>query len=227
MVALQQASLGFETKLWNAADLLRSNLDPAEYKHVVLGLLFLKYISDAFEERRAYLRDSVANPASEYYVKDPKARAEELEILLEDQDEYTAENVFWVPREARWETIQAAAKRPEIGKVVDDAMEAIEKANPRLRGVLPMIYARPALDQQSLGKLIDLFSGIGLGTAARTCWDVCTNTSCLASPVRRAKVAASSTRRRVWSGCWWRCWSPTRAGCSIPAADRGECLYSR
>jgi type I restriction enzyme M protein len=167
----RDASLGFESKLWDAADLLRSSMDPAEYKHVVLGLLFLKYISDAFEERRAQLRDAVADPASEYYVEDEEEREQELEILLEDRDEYAGANVFWVPVEARWEHVRAAAKRPEIGRVVDDAMEAIAKANPRVRGVLPMIYGRPALDKQSLGKLIDLVSGIGLGTSAHRAKD--------------------------------------------------------
>ena len=155
--------LGFEPKLWDAADYLRSNMDPAEYKHVVLGLLFLKYISDAFEERRDDLREAVADPDSEYYVADPAAREAELEVLLEDQDEYTAENVFWVPGDARWSHIKANARRPEIGNIVDDAMEAIETENPRLKGALPTIYARPQLDKQVLGKLIDLFSDLGLG----------------------------------------------------------------
>lgn len=155
-------SLGFENKLWDAADLLRSNMDPSEYKHVVLGLIFLKYISDAFEERREALRQAVAEPDSEYYVDDPDERKAELDILLEERDEYTAANVFWVPKEARWAEIRAAAKRPEIGKVVDDAMEAIEKANSRLRAVLPIIYARPALDKHVLGRIIDLISGIEL-----------------------------------------------------------------
>ena len=155
--------LGFESKLWDAADYLRSNMDPAEYKHVVLGLLFLKYISDAFEERREDLRQAVADPESEYYVADASAREAEREALLEDKDEYTGENVFWVPPTARWEYIKAKAPQPDIGKVVDDAMEAIEKENPRLKGALPTIYAKPDLDKQILGKLINLFSDIGLG----------------------------------------------------------------
>ena len=158
------ASLGFETKLWDAADLLRSNMDPAEYKHVVLGLLFLKYISDVFEERRTRLAKLVREPASEYYVDDPNARQEEEEVLLEDRDEYTAENVFWVPAEARWSNIQANAQQPIIGKTLDDAMQAIESENTTLKGVLPQIYALPSLDRDSLGKLIDLVSTIGLGS---------------------------------------------------------------
>lgn len=159
-------SLGFETKLWEAADLLRNNMDPAEYKHVVLGLLFLKYIEDAFEERREALAAAVADPDSEYYVEDAHDRADELEELLEDRDEYTAENVFWVPAPARWSNIQAQAKQPTIGKVIDDAMDAIERENQALKGVLPKVYALPNLDKHNLGKLIDLVSGIGLGTKA-------------------------------------------------------------
>ncbi len=136
--------LGFEATLWQAADKLRGNLDSAEYKHVVLGLIFLKYISDAFEERRLALADE---PGA-----DP-----------EDRDEYIAVNVFWVPPEARWETLQAEAKQPTIGKALDDAMTAIERDNPRLRGVLPKNYGREALDKRRLGELIDLIGTIGLG----------------------------------------------------------------
>jgi len=116
------ANIGFEAKLWLAADKLRNNMDAAEYKHVVLGLIFIKYISDAFEEMRAKL---IAGKG-EYEGSDP-----------EDADEYRAENVFWVPKEARWSHLMAAAKQPTIGKVVDDAMVALERDNPRLKGVLP------------------------------------------------------------------------------------------
>jgi type I restriction enzyme M protein len=138
------ANLGFEQKLWAAADKLRGHMDAAEYKHVVLGLIFLKYISDAFQERYEALKaDKLADP--------------------EDRDEYTAENVFWVPKEARWSHIQSKAKQATIGKVIDDAMVAIEKENASLKGVLPKDYARPALDKQRLGELIDLVGTIGLG----------------------------------------------------------------
>lgn len=142
------ANVGFEAKLWAAADKLRNNMDAAEYKHVVLGLIFLKYISDSFEEMHAKLVAGVG----EYDGAD-----------AEDPDEYKAENVFWVPREARWQALQAAARQPEIGKKVDDAMVAIEQDNPRLKGVLPKDYARPGLDKQRLGELIDLIGTIGLG----------------------------------------------------------------
>jgi type I restriction enzyme M protein len=138
--------LGFEATLWQAADKLRNNMDAAEYKHVVLGLIFLKYISDAFEERRAQLLAEVDQGA------DP-----------EHPDEYRAENIFWVPKEARWAHLQAQARQSGIGKLVDDAMVAIERDNPSLKGVLPKEYARPGLDKQRLGELIDLIGTIGLG----------------------------------------------------------------
>ncbi|MCG2794570.1 MAG: type I restriction-modification system subunit M [Actinomycetia bacterium] len=149
------ATLGFEAKMWEAADKLRSNMDAAEYKHVVLGLIFLKYISDAFEEHHAKLvaeTDQGADP--------------------EDPDEYQAFNIFWVPKEARWEFLQAKAKQPTIGKMVDDAMDAIERDNRNLKGVLPKNYARPALDKQRLGELIDLIGTIGLGDAENRSKDI-------------------------------------------------------
>ncbi len=141
------ANLGFEAKLWLAADKLRNNMDAAEYKHVVLGLIFLKYISDRFEEHRALL----ASNHPDYAGANP-----------EDPDEYQAENVFWVPTEARWSHLQANAKQPGIGKTVDEAMVAIERDNPRLKGVLPKDYARPGLDKHRLGELIDLIGTIEL-----------------------------------------------------------------
>jgi len=140
------ANLGFESEFWRAADALRSNMDAAEYKHVVLGLIFLKYISDAFEEQRAKLEADRAQGA------DP-----------EDPDEYRAVNIFWGPKEARWSYLKANAKQPTIGKVIDDAMLAIERDNPSLKGVLPKDYAHPRLDKQRLGQLIDLVGNIGLG----------------------------------------------------------------
>ena len=149
------ATLGFEATLWAAADKLRNNMDAAEYKHVVLGLIFLKYISDAFEERHAQLLKEVDQGA------DP-----------EDPDEYRADNIFWVPKEARWSFLQANAKQPTIGKLVDDAMVAIERDNRSLKGVLPKDYARPALDKQRLGDVIDLIANIGLGDAENRSRDI-------------------------------------------------------
>jgi type I restriction enzyme M protein len=151
--------LGFESTLWQAADKLRNNMDAAEYKHVVLGLIFLKYISDAFEEHHAWLLQQAATPGSDWFVGDPARRAE----VAEDRDEYLGENIFWVPKEARWSVLQASAKQPAIGQLIDDAMTAIERDNPSLKGVLPKEYARPSLDKQRLGELIDLIGGIGLG----------------------------------------------------------------
>jgi len=153
------ANLGFEQKLWQAADKLRNNMDAAEYKHVVLGLIFLKYISDAFEERHSHLQRETQNPESDLYVKEPEARYG----IVEDPDEYRAESVFWVPQEARWPHLLASAKQPTIGRLVDDAMVAIERDNPTLKGVLPKTYARPDLDKQRLGELVDLISTISLG----------------------------------------------------------------
>jgi type I restriction enzyme M protein len=153
------ANLGFEDKLWAAADKLRGNMDAAEYKHVVLGLIFLKYISDAFMEKYNLLTQETANPKSEYYVKEERARYG----VAEDRDEYLADNIFWVPPEARWSSLQKNAKRPEIGTLLDDAMAAIERDNKVLKGVLPKDYARPALDKARLGEIIDLIATIGLG----------------------------------------------------------------
>jgi len=140
------ANLGFEAQLWQAADALRGSMDAAEYKHVVLGLIFLKYISDAFEELHARLEAERSEGA------DP-----------EDPDEYRAENVFWVPPKARWEYLRNNAKQPVIGRLVDDAMEAVEHDNPSLKGVLPKDYSRPALDKTRLGQIIDLISSIPMG----------------------------------------------------------------
>ncbi len=137
-------NVGFEEKLWAAADKMRNNIDPSEYKHVVLGLIFLKYISDSFEELHK------------------KVTAEDGAEEAEDKDYYTAENVFWVPKEARWNYIKDNAKKEEIGKIIDDAMIAIEKENPKLRGVLEKNYARPHLDKRRLGELVDIISGIDL-----------------------------------------------------------------
>lgn len=147
------ANLGFEAQLFLAADKLRKNLEPSDYKHVALGLIFLKYISNAFEAKRAAL-----------LAEDPPA--------AEDPDEYLAENVFWVPKEARWARLQDNAKQSTIGKLIDDAMSAIEKHNPGLKGVLPKDYNRPALDKVMLGELIDLVSGVGMGEPGEKAKDI-------------------------------------------------------
>ncbi len=150
------ANLGFESKLWEMADKMRGHMDSGEYKHVVLGLLFLKYISDAFQ---AKYDDLSARQESDY--TDP-----------EDRDEYAAENIFWVPPEARWSLLQDGAKQPTIGKLIDDAMAAIERENPDLKGVLPKNYSRPELDKHRLGELIDIIGNIGLGDDASRAKDI-------------------------------------------------------
>jgi type I restriction enzyme M protein len=145
------APLGFEAKPWAAADALRNNMDAAEYKHVVLGLIFLKYISDAFEAKQADLKAQTKLGA------DP-----------EDPDEYRAARIFWVPKEARWRHLRASAPQPTIGTLVDDAMAAIERDNASLRGVLPRDFGRAGLDKQRLGQIINLVSDIALGSAGGT-----------------------------------------------------------
>src|SRR5260370_14695055 len=142
-------------ELWQAADKLRGSIDAAEYKHVVLGLIFLKYISDAFETRRGKLKAELAEDG---------IKGVEAERLLESRDEYAAENVFWVPPEARWAEIQAKGKAPNIGKLIDDAMYAIEKDNPKLKGKRARDYARRGISPERLGGLIDQIASIAVGT---------------------------------------------------------------
>ena len=149
------ATTGYEAELWQMADALRGSMDAAEYKHVVLGLIFLKYISDAFDEKHAQLETELNDGA------DP-----------EDPDEYLAQNIFWVPTEARWAYIKASAPQPAIGQIVDDAMASIERDNPALKGVLPKEFARPVLDQQRLAQIVNLVSNIKVGDADARAKDV-------------------------------------------------------
>jgi len=207
------ANLGFEDKLWAAADKLRGNMDAAEYKHVVLGLIFLKYISDAFMEKfNALQADDLADP--------------------EDKDEYLADNIFWVPPEARWSYLQKNAKRPEIGTLVDDAMAAIERDNKVLKGVLPKDYARPALDKARLGEIIDLIATIGLGDKESRQQDILGRVyeyflarfaAAEGKLGGKASSAGSSTRPSAWLNCLSRCSNPTRAASSTPAAAPAAC----
>jgi type I restriction enzyme M protein len=209
------ANIGFEQKLWLAADKLRSNMDAAEYKHVVLGLIFLKYISDSFEEHHAKLLAG----EGDYAGANP-----------EDPDEYKAENVFWVPPAARWTYLQNSAKQPAIGKIVDDAMVAIERDNLRLKGILPKDYARPALDKNRLGELIDLIGTIGMGDAANRSKDILGPVyeyflSRFASA--EGKKAASSTRHRASCVSSSRCSLPTKVASTTPAAAPAACSCNR
>ncbi|MEA4967471.1 MAG: class I SAM-dependent DNA methyltransferase, partial [Bacteroidaceae bacterium] len=141
MAEINSADIGFEDKIWKAADLLRGNLDASEYKSVVLGLIFLKYISDRFEIRY-------------------KELVEEGEGFEEDRDEYTSENVFYVPADSRWSVIASKARTPEIGTTIDDAMRHIEKENNKLKGILPKNFSRPELDKRRLGDVVDLFTNL-------------------------------------------------------------------
>jgi len=151
-------SADFKQTLWKAADKLRAQMDAAEYKHIVLGLIFLKYISDTFVKQQNKIREMVSDPSSEYFIsKDPADYAEELE----ERDYYTQDNVFWVPQEARWEALRAMAKQPDIGSMIDNAMTAIENENNSLRGKLDKRFGRAQLGQGVLGELIDLISTIG------------------------------------------------------------------
>jgi type I restriction enzyme M protein len=148
--------LGIEATLWRAADKLRGSMDASEYKHVVLGLIFLKYVDDALSERRDQI--DIELTAGGY-------EAETIAELVESRDEYTAAGVFWLPPEARWSFLQSHAKQPEVGKLIDEAMDLVELDNPSLRGVLPHNYARPSLDQRRLGELVDLIATIGVGSS--------------------------------------------------------------
>lgn len=202
-------SAGLEAKLWAAADALRNNMDAAEYKHVVLGLIFIKYISDAFESKHAELEAQKKDGA------DP-----------EDPDEYKAAGIFWVPKEARWSHLKANAPQPTIGTIVDDAMSAIERDNPSLKGVLPKDYARPGLDKQRLGQLINLVSDIGLGSPADRAKDVLgesTNTFLRNLPAPKVRKAGSSIRLPEWSVFSLRCSPRTRGGSMTPVADQAGC----
>ena len=157
------SDMEFADVLWQAADKLRGAIDAAEYKHVVLGLIFLKYISDAFAARRRKLADELSADG---------ITGREAEVLLENRDEYTAENVFWVPPEARWANIQNQARQPNVAKLIDDAMHAIERDNVKLKGKLPRDYARRGIPAERLGGLIDLIAGIAIGTVQARAKDI-------------------------------------------------------
>ncbi|WP_130472261.1 type I restriction-modification system subunit M [Candidatus Magnetaquicoccus inordinatus] len=156
--------------LWAAADKLRANMDAAEYKHLVLGLIFVKYISDTFSARQAELKRRFANPKDEYHL--PDAAPADIKAELEERDYYTAANVFWVPEAARWEALRSSAKHPQIGKLIDEALTLIEAENPKLKGILDKRYARAQLPDGKLGELIDLISTIGFSTDAGQARDI-------------------------------------------------------
>lgn len=153
-----KATKTLEQTLWDTADKMRGNLEAGEYKHVVLGLVFLKYVADAFAERRSWLETATADPDNnDYFIPNPDHR----ERIVEDRNEYASANVFWVPELARWSHLQDHAKQPDIGVLIDNAMDLIEADNPSLKGVLPKQYARAEIDKRLLGELVDLIGTIG------------------------------------------------------------------
>lgn len=156
--------------LWATADKLRANMDAAEYKHLVLGLIFVKYVSDTFSAKQQELTQRLRDPKDDYYIDD--ASDEDIATELEERDYYTAANVFWVPESARWEVLRAAAKSSDIGKRIDDALTVIETENPKLKGILDKRYARAQLPDGKLGELVDMISTIGFGESPNTARDV-------------------------------------------------------
>jgi len=156
--------------LWATADKLRANMDAAEYKHLVLGLIFVKYISDTFEARRQEIAARLADPKDDYYFAD--ATEADIQAELEDRDYYREVNVFWVPEGARWDSLRAAAKQTDIGKRIDDALTLIEIENPKLKGILDKRYARAQLPDGKLGELVDMISTIGFGDNPSNARDV-------------------------------------------------------
>ena len=184
------SNIGFEKQIWDAACVLRGNIDASEYKSVVLGLIFLKYISDRFEAKY-------------------KELVEEGDGFEEDQDEYTAENIFFVPENARWSAIAAAAHTPEIGTVIDDAMRSIEKENKRLKDILPKNFARPELDKRRLGEVVDL-----------------SNTASLSLPNRKVNLLVSSILPLVLCVPLLRCCSRLMDVFMTRAAALAVCLFS-
>ena len=149
----------FKQTLWKTADSLRAQMDAAEYKHIVLGLIFLKYISDSFAEQKEKIKEMVTDPKSDFFISEDLNDINEKD--LEDRDYYTQDNVFWVPESARWESLRAKGKQPDIGAIIDRAMGDIESENQSLRGMLDKRFGRTKLPDGKLGKIIDLISTIG------------------------------------------------------------------
>lgn len=162
------ANLGFEHQLWQIADKLRGRMDAGDYKHVVLGLIFLKYVSDSFEERRGSILNTISDPKAKHYVRDVKKR----EQILEDRNIYIESGTFWLPEESRWAFLNSQADTFSIARVIDKAMMLVERENPSLKGVLPKQYARPDLKQIRLGELVRSINNIGLGDRVNRSKDI-------------------------------------------------------
>ena len=208
MADMNTAGIGFEKQIWDAACVLRGNLDASEYKSVVLGLIFLKYISDRFDEKYQQLVD-------------------EGDGFEEDVDEYTSEGIFFVPENARWSVIASKAHTAEIGTIIDEAMRAIEKENKRLKDILPKNFARPELDKRRLGDVVDLFTNIKMVEAGSS-RDILGRTYeyCLSKFAEQEESwLASSTRPLAWYAHWSKCFSPTTDAFMTRAADRAACSY--
>ena len=207
MAKTNTADIGFEKEIWKAADLLRGNLDASEYKSVVLGLIFLKYISDRFEAKY-------------------NALVAEGDGFEEDKDEYTSENIFFVPQEARWSVVAEAAHTPEVGTVIDNAMRLIEKENVRLKGILPKNFARPELDKRRLGDVVDLFTNIQMKEHGDT-KDILGRTYeyCLSKFAEaEGNLPESSIRQLVLSVHWLKCSNPIADESMIHVVVREVCL---
>ena len=209
MAETNTSNIGFEKQIWDAACVLRGNIDASEYKSVVLGLIFLKYISDRFE---AKYQELVA----------------EGDGFEEDKDEYTAENIFFVPENARWSVISATAHTPEIGTVIDEAMRSIEKENKRLKDILPKNFARPELDKRRLGEVVDLFTNIQMIDHGNS-KDILGRTMSIALPNllnRKVSSPVSSIPRLALFAPLSRYYSHTMAVSTTPAAGLAVCLFS-
>ena len=210
MATNTNANIGFEKQIWDAACVLRGNMDASEYKSVVLGLIFLKYISDRFEAKY-------------------NALVEEGDGFEEDKDEYTAENIFFVPENARWKVIAAAAHTPEIGAVIDEALRSIEKENKRLKDILPKNFARPELDKRRLGEVVDLFTNIQMVEHGDS-KDILGRTYeyCLSKfAEQEGKLAGEFYTPACVVRTLVEICSPIMAGFTIPAAAAAACSCSR
>ena len=199
-----------EKVLFDAANALRGSVESAEYKHLALGLVFLKYVSDGFAARRKQLDALTRDPDSEWFTEDEAEREE----ILEERDEYRSENVFWVPREARWDALLALGSQPDLGVQLDRALDLVEKENPSLKGVLPKVYARAEMRPETLGKLVSTVARISSATTQRSramSWAASTSTSSRSSRGPKATAAASSTHRAT-SG--WPATSGSATRCS-------------
>jgi hypothetical protein len=220
-----QADINFERELWETAVTLRGTVAPADYKHYVLPLLFLRYLSLRYEQRHQQLELLLKDERSEYYTGDPAVNRQ----ILEDPVEYESHNVLVVPDEASWDFIRANARSGDIKLRLDNAMRLLEERHPaKLQGVLPRIYANSALEVDQVAGLINLFSKDVFGRRdGVACWAAPTSISSATSPAARARGAASSSPPPASCACWWRCWSQRQAKFTTRPAAQAACSCSR